>query len=69
MAVEGTRIREGIRAFLDECTRAGKSQEMAHCLFVNGQDVRGVRLAVRDHLRRGAMLSRLTDAWLATWGE
>ena len=65
----GTRIREGIRAFLDECARAGRSEKSAHFLYVNGMDANGSKIPVKVHLQRGASLSRLTDMWLSTWGE
>jgi len=69
MVVEGTRIREGVRAFLDECAKAGRSEKTAHYLYVNGMDSKGEKLSVQAHLQRGASLSRLTDMWLNTWGE
>ena len=65
----GTRIREGVRAFLDACAAAGRSEKTAHYLYVNGLDSKGVKLPVQVHLQRGASLSRLTDMWLSTWGE
>ena len=65
----GTRIREGIRAFLDECARAGRSEKSAHFLYVNGMDSSGSEIPVKVHLQRGASLSKLTDMWLGTWGE
>ena len=65
----GTRIREGIRTFLDECAKAGKSEKSAHYLYVNGLDSEGLNVPVQIHLQRGASLSRLTDMWLSTWGE
>ena len=65
----GTRMREGIRSFLDECKAAGRSEKSAHYLYVNGFDPMKSRIPVADHLRRGASLSRLTDMWLNTWGE
>ena len=64
----GTRIREGIRGFLVECARAGRSQESAHRLYVNGMDAKGLKIPVDAHKQRGASLSRLTDMWLSTWG-
>ena len=62
-------MREGIRFFLEECAAAGKSQATAHYLFVNGMDPRGCRVSIKDHLKRGASLSRLIDFWLSTWGD
>ena len=64
----GTRIREGIRDFLDECAKAGRSEKSAHFLYVNGMDCVGVKVPVQVHLQRGASLRRLTDMWLDTWG-
>ena len=69
MVVEGTRSREGIRAFIDECARAGRSEKSAHLLFVNGKDAQGADVSTRTHLERGAALSKLTDMWLSTWGD
>ena len=65
----GTRIREGIRGFLNDCSKAGRSEKSAHYLFVNGMDSEGVKVPVQLHLERGASLSRLTDMWLSTWGK
>ena len=69
MAVEGTRMREGIRAFLDDCSTNGKSSATAFYLFVNGMDSLGYKISTTLHLQRGGSLSRLTDMWLSTWGE
>ena len=69
MAVEGTRMREGIRSFLDNCMAAGRSEKSAHFLYVNGFDPKWSRVPVRDHLMRGASLSRLVDMWLSIWGD
>ena len=68
MAVEGTRFREGIRLFLDECAAAGRSEKTAHYLYVNGFDPKRSKIPVHDHLKRGASLARLTNMWLSTWG-
>ena len=65
----GTRVREGIRDFLEECAKAGRSEKSAHFLFVNGMDCVGGEVPDHVHLQRGASLSRLTDIWLSTWGE
>ena len=62
-------MREGIRSFLDECVAAGRSEKSAHYLYVNGFDSKKSRIPVKDHLKRGASLSRLRDMWLDTWGE
>ena len=62
-------MREGIRSFLDECVAAGRSEKSAHYLYVNGFDSKKSRIPVKDHLKIGASLSRLTDMWLDTWGE
>ena len=63
----GTRDQEGIGAFLTECEDAGRSLTTAHYLYVNGQIAEGIKISVQDHLRRGASLIRLTDAWLELW--
>ena len=65
----GTRMREGIRAFREECKAAGRSEKTAHLLYVNGLDQNETRLSTKVHLQRGASLSKLTDMWLHTWGE
>ena len=65
----GTRMRECIRSFLDECEAAGRSQKSAHYLFVNGFDPKWAKISVKDHLKRGASLARLVDMWLSTWGH
>ena len=62
-------MREGIRSFLEECAAAGRSRQSAHYMFVNGMDPQGSKVPVRDHLKRGASFSRLTDFWLSTWDE
>ena len=62
-------MREGIRSFVDECARAGRSMESAHSLYVNGFNAMEVKITTKEHLQRGACLSRLTDMWLSTWGE
>ena len=67
-ACSGTRFREGIRLFLDECATAGRSEKSAHFLYVNGFDPKRCKIPVQDHLKRGASLARLTDVWLSTWG-
>ena len=66
--MEGTRFREGIRLFLDECAAMGRSEKTAHFLYVNGFDPKSNKISVQDHLKRGAILARLTDMWLSTWG-
>ena len=65
----GTRIREGIRSFIDECWAVGRSSASAHFLYVNGLDSKRSKIPVKDHLKRGASLSRLVKMWLDTWGE
>ena len=62
-------MREGIRTFMDECAAAGRSEKSAHFLYVNGLDSKRCKIPVKDHLKRGACLSRLVDMWLDTWGE
>ena len=65
----GTRIRKGIRSFIDECWAVGRSSASAHFLYVNGLDSKRSKIPVKDHLKRGASLSRLVKMWLDTWGE
>ena len=62
-------MHEGIRSFIDECVAAGRSEKTSHYLFVNGFDATKTRVPVREHLKRGVALSRLTDTWLSTWGN
>ena len=69
MAVEGTRIREGIRDFITRCWNAGRSADTTLFLYVNGKDHNGDKIMVEDHLKRGKSLESLTDLWLATWGQ
>ena len=68
-AVEGTRVREGIRAFIEDSRKLGKSEKTAHSLYVQGMDQNGAKVSTKEHLKRGAALSALTDMWLYTWGE
>ena len=67
MAVEACRVREGIRAFLSECRRAGWSRATAFRFFITGKDKDGVEVTKKTHLLRGASLARLSDAWIASW--
>ena len=69
LAIKGTRVREGIRAFIEDCRRLGKSEKTAHSLFIQGLDPSGAKVSIRDHLKRGASLSAMTSMWLYTWGE
>ena len=48
---------------------AGLSEVAAYRAYIMGKDCHGVPIGVSDHLARGASLSKLTDAWLATWYE
>ena len=52
---------EGIRDFLERCLRADRSEKSAHFLDVNGMDVKGLRISVEEHLRRGSSLAKLTE--------
>ena len=38
MAVEGTRMRVGIRDFINRCSEAGRSHKTTRFLYVNGKD-------------------------------
>ena len=69
MAVEGTRIREGIRDFLTKCWDAGRSRKTSLFFYVNGMDHNGEKIVTRDHLQRGKSLETFTDMWLASWGQ
>ena len=64
----GTRFREGIRLFLDECAAVGRSNKSALYLYGNGFDPKRSRIPVQDHLKKGSSLATLTDVWLSTWG-
>ena len=68
-AVAGVREAEGIQSFLEMCRDAGMSKVAAYRAYIMGKDCHGVPIEVHDHLARGASLSKLTDAWLATWYE
>ena len=65
----GVREAEGIQSFLEMCRDAGMSNFAAYRAYIMGKDCHGVPIEVNDHLERGASLSKLTDAWLATWYE
>ena len=67
MAVEATRISEGIRGFLQECYTAGRSTATAFAFYVTGKDREGVAVPVAGHLQRGASLLRLQEKWADTW--
>lgn len=66
---QGTRVREGIRSFIENTKKLGKSEKTAHSLYVQGMDQNGAKVSTKEHLKRGAALSALTDMWLYTWGE
>ena len=67
MAIEACRVREGIRAFLSECRRAGWSAATAYRFYITGMDKDGEEVPKKTHLLRGASLNRLTEAWTSTW--
>ena len=67
MAVEATRMREGIRDFLDECHVVGRSSAAAFVYYVTGKDKNGEIVPVVGHLQRGASLLRLQEKWVETW--
>ena len=68
-AVSAVREAEGILSFLEMSRDAGLSEVAAYRAYIMGEDCHGVPIGVSDHLARGASLSKLTDAWLATWYE
>ena len=65
----GAAVREGIRSFIENSKKLGKSEKTAHSLYVQGMDQNGAKVSTKEHLKRGAALSALTDMWLYTWGE
>ena len=69
IAVEGTRIREGIRDFAVDCSHAGRSAASTHYLYVNGMSPVGEPIETKEHLQRGKSLDNLTKMWLFTWGQ
>ena len=69
IAVEGTRIREGIRDFAVECCNAGRSEASTHYLYVNGMSPVGEPIEAKEHLQRGKSLDNLTKMWLFSWGQ
>ena len=69
MAVEATRIKEGIRGFIEECRVAGRSSATAHTFYITGKDKSGAAVPVVGHLQRGASLARLQERWLETWEQ
>ena len=69
MAVEGTRVHEGIREFLTSCRMSGLSQATAFSYFVSEKSPLGLKITLKEHLLRGSSLERLTNTWLNTWEE
>ena len=69
IAVEGTRIREGIRDFAVDCSNAGRSAASTHYLYVNGMSPVGEPVETKEHMQRGKSLDNLTKMWLFTWGQ
>ena len=69
VAVSPVRDSEGITSFFESCKEAGLGKTASYSAFVMGKDSKGVQIPVKEHLTRGGTLSRLTDAWLATWEE
>ena len=67
--MSAVREAEGILSFLEMSRDAGLSEVAAYRAYIMGKDCHGVPIGVSDHLARGASLSKLTDAWLATWYE
>ena len=57
----------GIRAFLDDCLKAGRSRSSAYKYYIMGLDKAGNGVDLKTHLERGASLRQLTEAWLNTW--
>ena len=68
-AVEETRIAVGIRSFLDDCLKAGRSRASAYRHYVMGLDKFGDRVNTATHLKRGESLHLLTEEWLKTWED
>ena len=68
-AVEETRATLGIREFLDDCLRAGRSRASAFKYYILGLDKTGVKVDLAAHLQRGASLRELTEVWLSTWDD
>ena len=74
VAVSSEREVEGITGYLASCREAGMSKAASHDAYVmgrgfHGRDCQGIQIPVLEHQARGGSLSRLTDAWLATWCE
>lgn len=69
MAVEGTRIREGIRDYTARCENAGRSKASTIFLYVNGMNPDGEVIHIKEHLLRGASLDILVKMWLFMWGQ
>ena len=67
VAIEATRVREGIRDFMVECRNRGRSRASTYHLYINGMDANLEKVGQRDHLMRGKSLDNLTSAWLSTW--
>ena len=65
--IESVRKTEGIRSFLEECHGAGLSSASAYRYFISGLDSSGNSIPVKEHLKRGRSLLRMTDAWISIW--
>ena len=59
----------GIRAFLDDCLKAGRSRSSAYKYYIMGLDKTGNKIDINVHLKRGECLHQLTEAWLNTWED
>ena len=68
-AVDLKREELGIKAFLDGCLQAGRSMATAFRHFILGFDEDGEKVDLEAHLKRGASLHELTEAWLSTWED
>ena len=68
-AITVTRVSLGIQEFLDDCLQAGRSRASAYKFYLLGLDKNGFKIDLALHLKRGACLRELTDAWLETWDE
>ena len=68
-AVNLKREELGIKAFLDGCLQAGRSMATAFKLFILGLDEDRKKVDLETHMKRGASLHELTEAWLSTWED
>ena len=66
-SLSSLRVASGIQSFITSCTVQNKSLESAYALFVNGEDLVGQPISVRDYLERGRCMNDMRSLWLSKW--